>query len=181
MDSAGRWQTVDGVYYDEKTDLFFGPDDEIVERPKRIGAKIWAAYSYSKPWSWIAYKWNDAVAMSKTGDKTALKTVVNTILGETWEEKGESVESAGVSERTEAYSSDFLPVGVILITAGADVQGGKNPRIEMEILGHGLEGETWSIDYVVIHGDPEQGAVWDHLDEQLQRKFTREEDRKSVV
>ena len=49
MDSAGRWQTVDGVYYDEKTDLFFGPDDEIVERPKRIGAKIWAAYSYSKP------------------------------------------------------------------------------------------------------------------------------------
>lgn len=175
MDAAGRWQTIDGVYYDEKTDLFFGPDDEPIERPKRIGAKIWAAYSYSKPWSWIAYKWNDAVQLSKKGDKTALKTVVNTILGETWEEKGESIDPVMVSDRLEDYTVDSLPAGCLVITAGADVQGGKNPRIEVEILAHGLEGETWSIDYVVIPGDPEQQAVWDHLDEQLQRKFTRED------
>lgn len=175
MDEAGRWQTIDGVYYDEKTDLFYGPDDEVIDRPKKIGVKIWAAYSYSKPWSWIAEEWRNAVELAKKGDKTALKTTVNTILGETWEEKGESVESKGMTERTEAYSPDALPAGVLLITLGADVQGGKNPRIEVEILGHGLEGETWSIDYVVIHGDPEQKAVWDHLDEQTLRKFTRED------
>jgi len=178
MDEKGRWQTIDGVYYDEKTDLFFSPGDQadvIVDRPRRVAAKIWAAYSYSKAWEWIAEEWTAAVALAKKGDKTALKTVINTILGETWEEKGESVESAGISERTEAYTPECIPIDVLLVTFGADIQGGKNPRIEVEILGHGLEGETWSIDFVVINGDPEQQAVWDNLDEQTLRKFTRED------
>jgi phage terminase large subunit GpA-like protein len=175
MDAAGRWQTIEGIYYDDDTDLFFSPEDEIIDRPRKIAARIWAAYSYSRTWAWIAEEWNDAVALAKRGDTTSLKTVINTILGETWEEKGESVEPTGLSERTEAYTPDCIPAGVILITFGADVQGGKNPRIELEIVGHGLEGETWSLDYVVINGDPEQQAVWDHLEEQTQRRFTRED------
>ena len=64
---------------------------------------------------------------------------------------------------------------MLCITFGADVQGGKNPRIELEILGHGLDGETWSLDYVVINGDAEQQAVWDHLDIETLRRFTRDD------
>jgi phage terminase large subunit GpA-like protein len=174
MDKGGQWRTLDGYYYREDTDFFYNPEDEIIDKPKKVGVKgLWAAYSYFRPWSHIIELWKSASKKSKTGDTTELKSVVNTILGETWEERGESVAPTGFMNRLEDYSFDSLPTGVLLITFGADVQGGANPRIELEICGHGLEGETWSIDYVVIHGDPEQREVWLNLDEQILRRFMR--------
>jgi len=175
MDEAGRWQTLDGYYYDDAGDIFYNPENEPIHRPKRIGAHIWAAYSYFTTWADTVEKWIDAVKESKTGNKSKLKTVINTRLGETYEEKGESVEATGFMSRLEPYGFDSLPVGVLMLTFGADVQGGANPRIEMEICGHGLEGETWSIDYVVIPGDPEQREVWANLDEQILRRFSRDD------
>ena len=67
---------------------------------------------------------------------------------------------------------------MLCITAGADVQGGDktaDPRIEVEILGHGLEGETWSLGYHVLKGSPERTEVWDQLDERLKQIYTRED------
>lgn len=172
MDRAGRWQTLDGYYYRDDTDLFYDPDDEVMERPKRNGAHIWAAYSYFTTWAETATKWIEAITAAKTGNKQKLKTVINTRLGESYEERGESVDAKGLTDLLEDYHFETgIPNGILVITIGVDVQGGKNPRIELEILGHGLEDETWSIDYVVILGDPEQPAVWDHLDDQ----FTAEE------
>lgn len=173
MDKKGQWRTTDGYYYREDTDSFYNPEDEITEKPLRISVRIWAAYSYFKPWSHIAELWISASKRAKTGDTTELKSIVNTILGETWEEKSDSVAATGFMNRLEDYGFDTLPVEILLITFGADVQGGTNPRIELEILGHGIEGETWSIDYVVIPGDPEQFAVWSHLYDEVKRKFTR--------
>jgi len=174
MDAGGRWQTIEGDYYQEDTDTFHGPDGALQERPKRIAAHVWAAYSYFTPWADTARKWVEAVRESELGNNRKLKTVINTRLGEPFEEKGESVDSAGFQERAEAYSCETgIPEGVLVVTFGADVQGGKNPRIELEFVGHGLEGETWSLDYVTIPGDPEQPDVWAHLDDQTKRLFTR--------
>jgi phage terminase large subunit GpA-like protein len=176
MDSAGRWQTLDGYYYVDKENQFYDPDNNKIDKPKRIGARIWAGYSYLRPWSYVADKWVNASRDAKTGNLSPLKAVINTLLGETYEEKGESVDSSGLLDRLDNYHPDVaIPNGVLFITFGTDVQGGKNPRLELEFVGHGLEDETWSIDYVVIEGDAEQQAVWDHHDDQVARRFKRED------
>jgi phage terminase large subunit GpA-like protein len=174
MDANGRWQTLDGYYYDDATDRFFDAQDNPIPKPRTIGARIWAAYSYLRPWSYFVEKWISANKEAKNGNITLLKAVINTLLGETFEDKGEKISFSKLAQRGEDYLADgTIPAEVLAITAGADVQGGANPRIELEIVGHGIEYETWSLDYVVLPGDAEGAAVWDHLDEQLQRTFKR--------
>ncbi|MBI9092810.1 MAG: phage terminase large subunit family protein [Desulfobacterium sp.] len=176
MDVAGRWQTLDGYYYSDHDDRFYGPDDNLIDKPRRIGARIWAGYSYLRPWSYVVDKWISANRDAKTGNIIALKAVINTLLGETFEEQGETVNHTSLSQRGEVYLADgFVPNEVLVVTVGADVQGGVNSRIEMEFVGHGIEHETWSLGYVVIPGDAERPEVWDHADEELSRRFIRED------
>ena len=174
MDAAGRWQTMDGYYYLDHEDRFYNPEDEPIDKPRRIGAKIWAAYSYLRPWSYIVDRWIVASQEAKAGNIITLKAVVNTLLGETFEEKGETVNHTALGKRGEDYLvEDTIPNEVLCITAGADVQGGANARIEVELVGWGLEEETWSLGYIVIPGQAERPEVWDHLDDELLRRFIR--------
>lgn len=176
MDAAGRWQTLDGNYYDEARDAFFNADNERIKKPRSVGIRIWAAYSYLRPWSYIVDQWLKANRKAKTGDITSLKTVVNTLLGETFEESGEKINASSLTDRVEDYLLDgTIPNEVLVVCVGADVQGGMNPRVELEIVGYGLEDESWSLDYVVIPGDATEQSVWDHVDEQLQRRFVRQD------
>jgi phage terminase large subunit GpA-like protein len=174
MDAAGRWQTDDWYWYDEETDCFFDPDNQLVEDPYHLGVRIWAAYSYFLTWPRLVNEFIIANRDAKIGKLTKLKTFVNTYLGETWEEIGERVVQKW-ADRVEEYEPDALPAGVLYITAGCDVQGGKDARIEAEIVGWGIGEESWSIDYLSIPGDPEQQEVWDHLDEELMGRFIRED------
>lgn len=176
MDSGGRWQTLDGFYYNDETDTFHNPAGEKIDKPRRLGARIWAAYSYLRPWSWLVDKWLQAIADEKTGKVEKLKAFVNTLLGETYEERGESVNAGAIgdSERLEDYHYDTgIPNGVLYITGGVDVQGGQNPRLELELVGWGEGDESWSLDYVIINGDPAEPDVWAHLDSQFDRVFKR--------
>jgi phage terminase large subunit GpA-like protein len=177
MDARGRWQTLDGIYYVEGRDHFCDPDGGIIPKPRRIGVRIWAGYSYLRPWSYVVDRWLVASKNAKTGNITTLKAVVNTLLGETFEERGESVSPTILGRRGEDYpdGDGRIPNEICVVTAGADVQGGANARIEVEFVGHGQEGETWSLDYVVLEGDPTRQDVWDHLDEQLLRRFIRQD------
>jgi phage terminase large subunit GpA-like protein len=52
--------------------------------------------------------------------------------------------------------------------AGVDVQ---DDRLECEVVGFGLEDETWSIDYYRILGDPDAAPVWVDLDSILTRRW----------
>lgn len=174
MDEAGRWQTVDGYYYSDEEDRFFDPEGNPIPKPRRIGACIWAAYSYLRPWSYFVDRWLAANKEAKAGNITVLKSVVNTLLGETWEAKGETVNATAIGQRVEDYlARGTIPNEVLAITAGADIQGGANARIEIEIVGHGLESETWSLGYHVLDGDAERPEVWDHLDDLLRKQFIR--------
>lgn len=92
-----------------------------------------------------------------------LKTWVNTSLGETWEESGESIEADALLSRKESWGDD-APEPVVLVTAGVDVQG---DRLEIEVKGWGLGEECWSLDYRIFYGDPAQGTVWQELDQYL--------------
>ena len=101
-----------------------------------------------------------------------LKTWVNTSLGETWEEAGESLSEHLLLDRKENYAIDAIPTEVLLLTAGADIQ---KDRIEVSIVGWGLDQECWILDHVVIYGDPTQQKVWRELDDALTQTCIRSE------
>lgn len=92
-----------------------------------------------------------------------LQTFVNVSLAETWEEKGEQVDSTGLMERAERYAAP-VPSGGLVLTSGVDMQ---QDRLEVETVAWGLGEESWSVDYKVLWGDPLQGDVWDDLDDYL--------------
>jgi phage terminase large subunit GpA-like protein len=105
---------------------------------------------------------------AKDSGKQMLKVWVNTFLAETWEDEGDKVEAEPLLARCELYGGDMLPEGVMVLTAAVDVQG---DRLEVEVLGHGADGETWGIEYKVLAGSPEQRGVWDNLDKYIQRTW----------
>lgn len=104
-----------------------------------------------------------------------LKTWVNTALGETWEEEGEYQFDAQrmADERTEDW--DELPAEALVLTAGVDVQG---DRLECEVVAWAESGESWSVEYAVLDGNPrlkatEPGSPWKRLDELLMDTWPR--------
>lgn len=107
-----------------------------------------------------------------------LKVFVNTKLGEVYEEAGEGLSNVDLLSRRERYDAKSIPKGVILLTAGVDVQ--KN-RIECEVVGWGAEEENWSVDYQVFFGDPATSQLWQTLKEYLLSTFHREDGVKLKV
>jgi len=128
------------------------------------------------PWGKIARKFLEAGR-----NTTKLKVVVNTLLGELWEEQGEGVESEDLIKRRERYDCE-VPKDVLVLTCGVDVQ---DNRLEYEIVGWGIECESWGIQYGVIMGDPGQlttitspsgvkiQSVWELLDAVLTKSYQR--------
>lgn len=178
MDAAGRWQDDDGNYYDEVRKQFIGHQGEVMRPPISLGLEIWEAYSYHTSWDKLFAAWNIAVDEFYEGDDSELQTVVNVSLGEPYEQRGQRLRADGVLSRLEDYV-DEIPDKVLYITAAVDVQKGharKNytdARLEVEIVGWGIGEESWSLDYVKLMGNPELPKVWDRLDKELARTFTR--------
>jgi phage terminase large subunit GpA-like protein len=100
-----------------------------------------------------------------------LKTWVNTSLGETWKDQGEEIESDGLMARRENWDADCIPDGVLVITAGADVQA---DRLEISIVGWGLDSQSYVIEHLIFWGETSQHAVWHELDEYLSKRYERE-------
>lgn len=173
MDRNGFWASANKeIIYDEKNRYFVKDGKRLKNFPRSIGFKIWCAYSYLKPWSFFCEKWKTASERSKTGDITLLKTAVNQLLGETWVEEGEEQDVLAVMSLRSNYNClKGIPEAVEVITVGADVQGGKNARVEMEFLGFDKEGNHISCDYVVINGDFNDDSMFKKIDEQLSRNF----------
>jgi phage terminase large subunit GpA-like protein len=134
-------------------------------------------------WGEIIKDFQDAIAEKKKGNIELLKTWVNTCLGETWEEEGEGVESEVLLKRRERYECE-VPEDVLVLTAAVDVQ---DNRLEYEIVGWGLEKESWGIQYGIIMGDPGQlktitspegfkiKSPWEMMDEILYKEYIRKD------
>ena len=119
------------------------------------------------PWTPLADGVRDFLEAKK--QPATLRVWVNTYLGESWEEQGEAVDDYELSQRREDW--DALPREVLLLTAGVDVQ---DDRLEVEVVGWGLDEESWSIHYQTIYGDPSSPKVWEDLDVVLARKWEHE-------
>lgn len=122
---------------------------------------IWTAYSLSPnaTWSQIVREFLDA-----KNDPLKLKTFVNTVLGETWQDRGEAPDWERLFNRRETYELRTVPDGPIVLTAGVDVQ---KDRFIFEVVGWAPDKESWSIDAGEIFGDTALAATWQKLDAEL--------------
>lgn len=142
--------------------------EHFTESHRYASFHIWAAYSYSPnaTWGQLAAEW----VRADHGGPVTLRTYVNTVLGETWQERGEAPEWERLYRRREAYPIGAVPRGALFLTAGVDVQ---RDRLVYEVVGWGRGKESWSIDWGTIPGDTADLArgPWPQLDALLGRTF----------
>ena len=122
-------------------------------------------------WSGIVTEFLSAKEALDHGNPELMKAWVNTKLGETWEERGESADDMALYSRREMYPAT-VPAGVLVLTCGIDVQ---DDRFELELVGWGVGKESWGIRYQKIYGDPLKPQIWEDLDNFLQTRWRRED------
>lgn len=125
---------------------------------KHASFHIWAAYSYSPNASWAQLA---KEFIESKHDPDLLKTFVNTCLGETWEEEySAKLGASELEQRAEIYQSGTAPAGVLVVTAGVDIQ---DNRFAISRYGYGAGEEAWIIDHQEIIGDPSKADIWRQL------------------
>ena len=122
--------------------------------------------SLYSPWK----SWRDIVNsfLAAKDDTEMLKVWTNTELGEPWLTPSEGINADELMERAEEYPSHHLPKGVLMLTAGVDVQ---DNRFELEVVGWGVNKQSWGIEYKVIHGDTSLPETWERLDQHLLKTY----------
>lgn len=144
-----------------------GKGEWIAKHPERIKKRGFHLNALASPWE----RWSDIIEdflKAKKEGKEALKTWVNTTLGECWEDdEGEGANEDELLNRREYYTAE-VPPEVIVMTAGVDVQ---DDRLEVEVVGWGEGKESWGIEYKVFYGDPGNQVVWNQLDMYLDKTF----------
>ncbi|MCZ2074251.1 MAG: phage terminase large subunit family protein [Bryobacterales bacterium] len=123
-----------------------------------------------RSWRDIAMAWERAIS-KESGSAAEIKTFKNTELGETWVEEGEAPDWQRLLERREDYRIGTIPVGGLLLTAGADVQ---KDRIEVSIWAFGRGKESWLVEHRVLMGDTARDEVWKTLAGVLRETWTHE-------
>jgi len=177
MLTAGRWLTEKGSP---------GSPVEADEDATVVSFHISSLYS---PLGF--FSWRDAVAeffeYRRKRDKALLQVFINQTLGETYSAAGQDISAGWLYARREEYdvgiNGSNIPSGVLSIVAGADIQ---EDRIEMEVVGFGIGGETWSLGYHVLYGATDrigdlhgldsngQPTAWTLLHEALQTTYIHE-------
>jgi len=137
-------------------------------RGKSVGFFISALYS---PVGW--YSWGEAAVdfVEASRDQQKLKTFINTVLGECWQERGDAPEWEKMfMTRDLSWNRGEVPEGGLLLTAGADVQ---KDRIEVLVRAWGRDLENWVVDHHVLMGDTADlgGAAWAGLDAIMSESF----------
>lgn len=124
------------------------------------GFHLSALYS---PVGWRSWSRIASQFLKAKGNPTLYKAWVNMALGETFEERGDSVEPEILRERAsrETIQRRVVPSNVGALVCSADVQG---DRIEAVIKGYGVGEESWLLDFRVLPGDPAEDKVWFDLD-----------------
>ena len=124
------------------------------------------------PLGWCSWEQLVDDFLRAKGDAPALKSFVNTRLAETWEEDyAAKVSADGLMARRLNYAPATCPAGVVLLTAGVDVQ---DNRLAVSVWGWG-EGETgWLVWHQELMGDPTQTEVWGQLDQVLVTEWATE-------
>jgi phage terminase large subunit GpA-like protein len=146
----------------QKTKMLAEGEWRATSKGRHRGYHLSSLYS---PAGW--YGWGDAVTdfLPTKQDSNLLKTFVNTVLGETWEERGEELEADTLSMRRVDYD---MPPEVRIVTAAIDVQ---DNRVEFEVVGWARGEVSYALDYKILRGDLTTREFWDKLHEMLQAQY----------
>lgn len=127
--------------------------------------------SLYSPWVNLYSLVEEFITATKNKDKKGLMEFINLKLGEPWDEHaGEDDIWEHLHKRREYYVDENLPDGVVVLTAGVDVQ---RDRLECTIYGWGIGKECWGIEHRILYGAPDNPDTWQQLDMvlQMQRKL----------
>lgn len=105
-----------------------------------------AAY---QTWAQLVYKLLTAEQeYEATGSEETLKTVINTDWGLPYLPRSSIEQRKGeeLQQRAEPVERRRVPAGVNFLVATVDVQGGKNRRFVVQVVGYGAHGERWVVD-----------------------------------
>ncbi|MGG1986412.1 phage terminase large subunit family protein [Brevibacillus brevis] len=157
----------DSPEIDWKKQQIAGKGEWIHEFPERK-VKGFHMNALASPWT----RWQemiDAFLIAqeelKKGNPEQMQVFVNTLLSETWEDRGDIQDENILLERRESYDAE-LPNGVLILTMAVDTQ---NDRLEYEVVGWGKEEESWGIEKGVIWGKPDNPQTWRELDDKRER------------
>jgi phage terminase large subunit GpA-like protein len=140
-------------------------------RPEAQGDGRTRGYHLSSLYSPVGwYSWERAADDWEKAQKDVerLKSFVNLVLGESWQERGDAPDWQPLYDRREDYALGSVPQGGLFLTAGADIHPN---RIEVEVVAWGRGKESWSVDYRVLMGDTAHADVWRELDAVLDEEF----------
>ena len=160
------------------------------EEGRPVGDGMTVGFHLSGLYSPVGWKsWAECVRkfVKAKNDPVALKSWVNQTLGETWEERGDSVEPHVLRRRCARLEPGqrgwpergHVPHGVGVLVGAVDVHP---DRLEVVVKGYGAGEESWLIDYHRIDGDTSAPTVpaakiartpgpWFELDRYLARSF----------
>lgn len=115
-----------------------------------------ALYSPVGMFSWVSVvqQWLNA-----STNVAELRPFINTVLGECWEERGETPRYNKIMQNRSNYLKGNIPESVYFLTFGADVH--KN-RIDVELLGWGDSEVSYSVDWLHFEGatDDINSGAW---------------------
>jgi phage terminase large subunit GpA-like protein len=146
------------------------PAGEVIALPETSNPSFHLSALYS-PLGW--YSWRQCAAdwEAAQGRPDLLKVFLNTVLGQTWADKGELLEPERLFAKREFFELATVPNGGLFLTASADVM---RDRLEIAIDAWGRNRERWGIWYEIITGDTSLEAPWRALRELLMRWWPHE-------
>ena len=162
-----KWVCPDCGFKFTEQNMKAAPQKYIPQNPEAInnGIRSFWLNAFSSPWlSWkkIMGEWLEA-----KGDPNKEKVIVNTRFGEPYSLDDNLADAMPLMKRREQYGAS-LPEGVLLLTAGVDVQ---DNRLEYEVCGWGFGEECWGIVKGMILSRPDVPDTWAELDKILDRVY----------
>ena len=158
----------EGLY---KTDMLANGEWIATKNSKSLTRASFHVNTLYSPIGW--YSWRDMAEEYEKckKDENLLTQFFNTKLGLTYELQGDSPPWRIIYDQREDYELRKIPQNALFLTAGVDTQP---DRLEYEIVAWAKNKESWSIDYGIINGNPDETEVWDKLEEVLNSDFEHE-------
>ena len=123
------------------------------------------------PWLRLGEMASQFAEVHASGDPERLKVFTNSRLAEPWKPKG--AKAPELADRREAYPAE-VPRAAVLLIGTVDVQ---DDRLEYEVVGLGVDGQSWGIEVGAFYGDPSnlgERGPWVGIDGLLSRGWKHE-------
>ena len=147
------------------------------EAPATETASYWVS-GLCSPWQTFGQRARSFLAAARSGDQDRVRTVINTRFGELYAERGEAPTHDKVMQLRADYVSGEVPDGVLVLTAGVDVQ---KDRVVYTVRGWGYAMSSWLIEFGEVWGDTGTPDVWRRLADVLATEYSGKSIRLALV